>query len=85
VIATSISGSTRWLSVPRGWEPETDGQCGRLAIRDEVTMAGPLMASAWEPTPEELGRLNKGAKVILRVVGYVHPLVSVLVGNADSD
>ena len=75
-----IAGHTRYLGAPRGWEPETDGPCGHLAIRDEDTTAGRAMASAWEPTPDELERLKAGAPIILHVVGSVHPPVDVRVG-----
>lgn len=75
-----ISGATRWLGAPLGWEPDTQGPCSHLAIRDEDTTAGRAMASAWEPTPEELLRLNAGAPIILTVMGTVHPPVEVRVG-----
>jgi hypothetical protein len=84
MIAASIEGRTRYLGKPRDWRPEVDGPCGSLAIRDEITTAGAgaVMASAWEPTPEELDRLNRGAKVVLWVIGNVHPPVAVSVGSA---
>lgn len=81
MIAASIEGRTRYLGKPLGWEPERDGHCGSLAVRDEITSAGHSMASAWEPTPEELDKLNRGAKVILWVVGSAHPPVAVEVGQ----
>ena len=36
--------------------------------------------SAWEPTPDELERLNKGAKVYLSVLAAQHPPVKIEVG-----
>jgi hypothetical protein len=33
------------------------------------------MQSTWEPTPNELENLNKGARVILTIVGTGHPPV----------
>ena len=84
MIAASIEGRTRYLGKPRDWMPERDGHCGSLAIRDEMSDAGPMMASAWEPTPEELERLKAGAKVILRVLGGMHPPVAVAVGSAPA-
>lgn len=82
MIAASIEGRTRYLGKPPGWEPAERGPCGSLAIRDEITTAGALMASAWEPTPEEIDRISKGAKVILWVVGSIHPPVALSVGLA---
>ena len=80
-----IVGHTRWLGKPLGWEPETQGPCGHLAIRDIDTTAGPAMQSAWEPSPEELDRLKAGAPIILTVVGRVHPPVEVRVGNTPQE
>jgi hypothetical protein len=80
MIPLRIAGHTRYLGAPREWKPEVDGPCGFLAIRDEDTTAGRAMASAWEPTPEELARLNAGAPIILHVIGIVHPPVDVRVG-----
>lgn len=41
----------------------------------------PSMVTAWEPTPDELERLNKGAPVYLRIVGSGHPPVMLEVGE----
>lgn len=75
-----IPQHTRWLGAPLGWEPEKDGDCAHLAIRD-MTINGnvPSMHSLWEPTPDELERLNAGGKVRLIVVGISHPAVSLSV------
>ena len=57
-----------------------------LPLRDEIrntTVDGPetpVMVTAWEPTPDELERLKKGALVHLVIVGMVHPPVMVEVG-----
>lgn len=57
-----------------------------LPLRDEVrntTVDGPstkCMVTAWEPTPDELERLNKGASVHLVIIGTSHPPVMVEVG-----
>lgn len=57
-----------------------------LPLRDEVrntTVDGPqtpCMVTAWEPTPDELERLNAGASVHLIVLGTVHPPVMLEVG-----
>jgi hypothetical protein len=60
-----------------------------LPLRDEVrntTVDGertPVMVTAWEPTPDELERLNKGASVHLVIVGTQHPPVMLEVGDAN--
>jgi hypothetical protein len=52
-----------------------------LPLRDEVrntTVDGPdtpCMVTAWEPTPDELSRINAGAKIHLVVLGTQHPPV----------
>ncbi|WP_280987445.1 hypothetical protein [Georhizobium profundi] len=43
------------------------------------------MVTAWQPTPDELERLNAGASVHLRVLGVAHPPVMVEVGPAPAD
>lgn len=77
-----VRGHTRYLGAPVGWEPETQGHCGYLAVRDQIDPdIGPEMVSAWEPTPDELERLNAGASILLYVVGTGHPPVMLAVGE----
>jgi hypothetical protein len=75
VIPKRIAGATRLYGAPRGWNPETDGDCGGLWVRE--TQPGRFIESesAWEPTPEELAILNAGGSVILRVVGAQPPVM----------
>jgi hypothetical protein len=80
-----IPKADRYLGAPLGWKPDENGPCGHLAIRDMDTTAGPAMMSLWEPTPDELERLNAGAKVSLLVVGTIHPPVSISVGMVPSE
>jgi len=54
----------------------------QLPIRDVVYDGTPCMLSVWEPTPDELDRLAKGAKIILSIVGTMHPPVAIGVGLA---
>lgn len=74
-----IEGATRVIGKSQGFMG--------LPLRDEVitcTVSGPgvpSMVSAWEPTPEELQRLNAGAPVLLRVLGSAHPPVMIEVGD----
>lgn len=75
-----IPNTTRVLGAPNGWDKTQQGPCGGLPVQDIETTAGPGMMSVWEPTPEELARLNAGAKVSLLVLGQVHPPVSLSVG-----
>lgn len=64
---------------------QSQGYLG-LPLRDEIrntTVDGPktkVMVTAWEPTPDELERLNKGAAVHLVIMGTVHPPVMLEVG-----
>lgn len=81
MIPGRIANATRYLGAPAGWEPEEHGDCAHLAIQDlKVNGDVPAMMSVWEPTPEELDRLHRGAKVSLMVVGTDHPPVSISVG-----
>lgn len=83
MIPGRIERATRHLGAPPGWEPDTAGHCAHLAIRDEQfgSPTGPWgMVSAWEPTPDELARINAGAPIFLTVIGGVHPPVGLSVG-----
>lgn len=79
MIIARIEGATRVLGKAQGYLG--------LPVRDEfqsTTVDGPLtpvMVTAWEPTPDELERLNKGAKVELIIVGTAHPPVMLTVGE----
>jgi hypothetical protein len=61
-----------------------------LPVRDEIRSTSvdgpetPVMVTAWEPTPDELERLNKGACVHLSVLGTVHPPVLLEVGESNA-
>lgn len=51
-----------------------------VIIMDKATgMPAPAMETAWTPTPDELERLNKGANVIVRILGSSPPPMSVMV------
>jgi hypothetical protein len=80
MIPKRIEGATRYLGAPQGWSPDRDGDCAHLAILD--IQAGdhpPVMLSAWEPTPDEIEAMQRGAPVYLQVVGTAHPPVNVWV------
>lgn len=78
--AGEIKGATRSLGAPAGWD-HTKGSCGALSIKDTAVAGQPAIESVWYPTHEELQWLNAGQPVRLTVVGYVHPPVSVGVGD----
>lgn len=79
MIIARIEGATRVLG-------KTQGYLG-LPIRDELRDTSvdgpqtPVMVTAWEPTPDEITRLNNGALVYLTIVGTGHPPVRVEVGT----
>lgn len=75
----TIEGVTRIIG-------KSQGYLG-LPLRDEIINCAvngdgtPAMVTAWQPTPDELARLNAGASVHLRILGTVHPPVMVEVGQ----
>lgn len=85
MIPGRVPNATRTLVAPVGWDKETQGSCGGLAILEEETTAGPGMTSVWHPTPEELARLNAGAGVYLTIIGRAHPPVSMSVGQPPEE
>ena len=83
MISQRILGATRTIG-------KSQGYLG-LSVRDTVvncTVNGdetPCMETAWEPTPDELARLNAGAPVILRILGTVHPPVMIDVATQGEE
>lgn len=81
-----ITGATRNLGAPPDWQPDRDGHCGHLPIRDEPHSPGVnQMTSAWLPTPGELARLAAGAPIYLIVLGVSHPPVALVVGDPPAE
>lgn len=84
MISKMIEGVTRVCGKSQGY--------GGLAIRDEsIDMAFPdgvqrvnAMHTSWEPTPDELARLNAGAPVTICILGSNPPPIRVDVGEAPS-
>jgi hypothetical protein len=85
VIAKMIEGANRICGKAQGYSG--------LPIRDEpVDLANAgraervnCMVTAWEPTPEELARLNAGAPVVVRILGYIPPPIALEVGTAPDE
>lgn len=75
-----IEGATRVLGKSQGYNG--------LPVRDELINekvngeGTPSMVTAWEPTPEELQRIIKGANVHVHILGREHPPLMVEVGKA---
>ncbi len=70
----AIEGTTRRIGKSQGYRG--------LCVRDVVLPTGtPAMATAWQPTPAELERLNAGAPLHLIILGVSHPPVILEVGQ----
>ena len=77
-----ISGETRCIGKPAGWDEALDGPCGSLSVRDAVDMQSGcnFMHSEWRLQPGELELLQQhNGVVVLRVSGHIHPVVSLQV------
>jgi hypothetical protein len=73
---------TRLIGAPAGWNPQRDGPCGALSVHDYVNAHGkPTMLSKWELEPGDLEKLQAGAPIYLSILGQVHPVVCVFVGD----
>lgn len=79
MIIKRIEGATRVIGQSQGYQG--------LPLRDELINCAvngggtPSMVTAWEPTPDELTKLEQGAPVLLRVLGSAHPPVIITVGE----
>ena len=74
MIPMRIKNATAYMGAPKGWQPEADGDCVHLAVRQIEN----VFESAWEPTPAELTMLNAGGSVVLRVVGGQPPVMLIV-------
>jgi hypothetical protein len=75
VLIARIPNATRVLGKQQGYLG--------LPVRDEVRnttvdgLATPCMVTAWEPTPDELQRINEGTPIHLVLLGTQHPPVMI--------
>lgn len=58
-----------------------------LCIKDEIVDVEGVgvcasMVSAWEPTPQQIAMINAGGRIHLRILGEVHPPISLWVEEA---
>lgn len=73
---TRIDGAReKPLGAPADWNPDQNGHCNALFVRDEEIEGAYFMRSAWEASPSEALSLLAGAKVELGVCGRAHPVV----------
>jgi hypothetical protein len=76
MIAAMIKGMTRVCGKHQGYLG--------LPIRDEHTAdGGPMMVTAWTPTPAELEALNRGANVYIKILGTTPPPMKVEVDESQ--
>jgi hypothetical protein len=77
-----VARATRSLGKPLDWNEATQGPCGDLPIRDQITRAGLEMVSEWVPDSEERRLIAAGAPVQIGIMGTVHPPLWVGVGTS---
>jgi hypothetical protein len=83
MLVRHIEGATRIVGVRQGYQglPLRDG-----LMHSAVTGPGtPTMTTAWEPTPEEIGALLRGASIHVCVIGNIHPPIMVSVGPLPTE
>lgn len=56
-----------------------------LCIMDVNTDQGNAMLTLWEPTPDELKTLVRGGRVMIALLGVVHPPIVVTVKEGPTD
>jgi hypothetical protein len=69
-----IPNHTRCVGLDQGYKP--------LHIRDEDLGGIPCMVTRWRPSDDEIACLLAGGYVHLRILGEVHPPVSLECENA---
>ncbi|HXH52560.1 MAG TPA: hypothetical protein VNH53_03900 [Sphingomicrobium sp.] len=77
---------SRLIGAPANWNSERDGPCGALSVHDRIDDRGhPEMVSRWELEPGDLDKLKAGAPIYLSILGEVHPVVCVFVGEPEPE
>jgi hypothetical protein len=71
--ALQLTNKTRSLGKPADWNDEASN-CVTLDILDIEN--GNFMVSVWQPSEEDLYKLNNGAAINLWIRGYNHPVVA---------
>jgi hypothetical protein len=83
MIPARISGATRVIGKINGYQG--------LPVRDALINCPvngpdtPNMETAWIPSPAEIAAINRGAPIILRLLGTMHPPVTLYVGIAPGE
>lgn len=74
---------TRLIGAPANWDQVTDGPCGALSVYDwkDPDTGHNHMISRWELEPGDIEKLQSGAPLFLSIIGQVHPVVCVYVGE----
>jgi hypothetical protein len=80
MISVRIEGANVDFGKPPDWDDES-GHCATLAVKHAIVGGHHVLISAWEPTPEELVKLNAGETIKLMIYSKSHPVVSIIVGE----
>lgn len=70
-----IAGFTRVPGAPENWNPDEQGPCIGLPIRDEIIDGCYAMTSRFEFSPEDIARINAGRPLELTIFGRQHPVI----------
>lgn len=88
MLSARIEGATRVVGKSQGYlglpikdeKVEVPAEIRDIVIDCTVNGRTPAMVTAWEPTPEDLVKLNAGASVHVRILGNRPPPMMVEVG-----
>jgi hypothetical protein len=82
MIIDHIAGATRVLGKGQGYIPlPLRDEIQTVRLRDGSEHAAPFMVTAWQPTPQEMAAIAKGAPIYLHLQGRSHPPVRLEVGE----
>ncbi len=84
MIVTTIKGFTNVLGEPKDWDRRANGEVFGLPVKIEPHGDTISATSAWKPTAEEMGALQKGAPIHLRVIGGQPPVSVYVEGMAEN-
>lgn len=72
----AVSGMTRVLGQPEGWDAEKHGECQALPVKDQTVKGHPVISSAWIFSDEERAVVAAGGILCLHVWGVIMPPVA---------
>lgn len=77
---TMIEGHDYVIGAPPDWDPAKNGPIMGLPIKTVVQNGIRYAVSAWEPSPDDIQKILRGAKIHLWISAPAHPTCAMTIG-----